>query len=87
MQSNKIGYSIDFINRDVKDFPATATKETIHRMHLENIAMVVLLVLIALAFLGLVFSRPPHADGLEEREYNGERQPGYIAWQSGYRAD
>lgn len=75
MQSNKDGYSIDFINRDVKDFSATVTKDTIHHVHFEDIAMIVILILIVLAFLGLVVSRPPIADGLEEREYNGERQP------------
>ncbi len=87
MQSNKNGYSIDFINQDVKDFPPTVTRETIPRMHLEDIAMIVILALIVLAFLGLVFSSPPHADGLEEREQNGERQPANVAWQTGYRAD
>lgn len=87
MQSNKSGSSIDFINRDVKDFPETVTRETIPRLHLEEIAMIVILVLIVLAFLGLIFSGSPNADGLEEREHNGERQPAYIAWQTGYRAD
>ncbi|HOI16656.1 MAG TPA: hypothetical protein PK036_09985 [Geobacteraceae bacterium] len=79
MQSNESGYSIDFINRDVKDFPATVTKETIPSRHLEDIAMVVILALIVLACLVLFFSAPPQADGLEEKEQNGERQPAVIA--------
>lgn len=86
MQSNRSGDSIDFINRDVKDFPATVTRETIQRMHLEDIAMLVILALIILAFLGLFFSRPPDADGLEKWEHDGERQPAYVAQQTGYHA-
>lgn len=87
MQSNKNGYSIDFINRDVKDFPVTETRETIQRVHSEDIAMLVIFVLIILAFLGFLFSGSPEADGFKEREYNGERQPAYIAWQTGHCAD
>ncbi len=79
MQSNKSVYSIDFINRDVKDFSPTVTRETTQHVHFEDIAMLVIFALIVLAFLGLFFSRSPDADGLEEREHNGERQPAYVA--------
>lgn len=79
MQSNKSEYSIDFINKDVKNFPATVTRKTIHRVHFEDIALLAIFALIVLAFLGVIFSGSPKAGELEEREFNGERQPAYIA--------
>jgi hypothetical protein len=87
MQTNKSGDSIDFINRDVKDFPATENRETIHRVHFEDIAMLVIFALIVLMFLGLFFSGYPETDGLEERELINERQPAYVALQTGNPAD
>lgn len=79
MQTNKSEYSIDFINRDVKDFPVTETREPFHRVDFEKIAMIVLFALIILVFLSQFFPGNPETDSLEEREYNGERQPAYIA--------
>jgi hypothetical protein len=79
MQTNKSEYSIDFINRDVKDFAAIETRETFHHVDFEEIAMLALFILIILLFLVLLISGSPETDSLEEREYNGERQPAYIA--------
>jgi len=79
MQTKKSEYSIDFINRDVKDFAAIETRETFHRVDFEEIAMIVLFALIILVFLSQFFPGNPETDSLEEREYNGERQPAYIA--------
>ena len=64
MQRNKHEYSIDFINRDVKDFPAIETREKNPCGNCENIALIVAFALIILAFLGLLFSGSPKADCL-----------------------
>jgi len=79
MQTKKSEYSIDFINRDVKDFPVTEPRETFHRMDFEEIAMIVFFALIILVFLSQFFSAIPETDGIEQRNFNGERQPAYIA--------
>lgn len=55
MQTNKSEYSIDFINRDVKDFPATETRETFHHVQFEDIAMIIVFALIILVFLSQFF--------------------------------
>lgn len=79
MQTNKSEYSIDFINRDVKDFPSTETRETFHHVQFEDIAMIIVFALIILVFLSQFFPGNPETDGIEQRNYNGERQPAYIA--------
>jgi len=79
MQTNKSEYSIDFINRDVKNFAATESRETFHHVQIEEIAMIVIFALIILVFLSQFFSGIPETDGIEQRNYNGERQPAYIA--------
>ena len=78
MQTNKSEHSIDFINRDVKDFPATETRETFHHVQFEDIAMIMVFALIILVFLSQFFPGNSETDGIEQRNYNGERQPAYI---------
>ena len=57
MQTNKSEYSIDFINRDVKDFPVTEPRETRHRVKFEDFALLVILVLTdAFGLIGLVLA-------------------------------
>lgn len=79
MLTNKSEYSIDLINRDVKEFAVIEPRETFHHVDFEEIAMIVIFALIILVFLGQFFPGNPETDGIEQRNYNGERQPAYIA--------